>query len=171
MTDLADCHGDRIATTEARSEGFYWVVLGRNPPEIAYWERGEWCGVIIAPDGIQAEGKMSSTMQDGLMWRCVACGERNFNHYENCVSCGRARLAGDDERRQRPLGVQAAPGTGRMTQRKRTPAHDFRHPRIATASPSAWSGGDPRHIDREGGRMIELPARVGRPSSARWAAW
>jgi hypothetical protein len=22
--------------------GFYWVVLGRNPPEIAYWERGEW---------------------------------------------------------------------------------------------------------------------------------
>ena len=67
------------------------MVLGRNPPEIAYWERGEWCGVIIAPDGIQAEGKMSSTMQDGLMWRCVACGEFNFNHYENCVSCGRAR--------------------------------------------------------------------------------
>ena len=32
----------RIATTEARPEGFYWVVLGRNPPEIAYWERGEW---------------------------------------------------------------------------------------------------------------------------------
>ena len=33
---------DRIATTEARLEGFYWVILGRNPPEIAYWERGEW---------------------------------------------------------------------------------------------------------------------------------
>ena len=33
---------DRIATTEAREEGFYWVVLGRNPPEIAYSERGEW---------------------------------------------------------------------------------------------------------------------------------
>jgi hypothetical protein len=32
----------RIATTEVRQEGFYWVVLGRNPPEIAYWERGEW---------------------------------------------------------------------------------------------------------------------------------
>ena len=30
----------RIGTTEARQEGFYWVVLGRNPPEIAYWERG-----------------------------------------------------------------------------------------------------------------------------------
>jgi len=27
--------------TEAREEGFYWVVLGQNPPEIAYWERGE----------------------------------------------------------------------------------------------------------------------------------
>ncbi|HET7881600.1 MAG TPA: hypothetical protein VFL55_11990 [Acetobacteraceae bacterium] len=27
---------------EIRDEGFYWVVLGQNPPEIAYWERGEW---------------------------------------------------------------------------------------------------------------------------------
>ena len=37
---------DRIATPEPREEGFYWVVLGQNPPEIAYWERGEWwlCG-------------------------------------------------------------------------------------------------------------------------------
>ena len=25
-----------------REEGFYWVVLGQNPPEIAYWERSEW---------------------------------------------------------------------------------------------------------------------------------
>ena len=25
-----------------RLEGFYWVILGQNPPEIAYWERGEW---------------------------------------------------------------------------------------------------------------------------------
>ena len=33
---------DRIATTEVRQEGFYWVILGQNPPEIAYWERGEW---------------------------------------------------------------------------------------------------------------------------------
>ena len=31
-----------VATTEARLEGFYWVILGQNPPEIAYWERGEW---------------------------------------------------------------------------------------------------------------------------------
>jgi hypothetical protein len=31
--------GDKL---EAREEGFYWVELGHNPPEIAYWERGEW---------------------------------------------------------------------------------------------------------------------------------
>jgi hypothetical protein len=45
---------DQIATTEARSEGFYWVVLGQNPPEIAYWERGEWWlagGSVAAPRG------------------------------------------------------------------------------------------------------------------------
>jgi hypothetical protein len=33
---------ERIATTEVRQEGFYWVILGQNPPEIAYWERGGW---------------------------------------------------------------------------------------------------------------------------------
>lgn len=38
VTDLAD----RTGATEAREEGFYWVILGQNPPEIAYWERGEW---------------------------------------------------------------------------------------------------------------------------------
>ena len=32
----------RVGMTEAREEGFYWVILGQNPPEIAYWERGEW---------------------------------------------------------------------------------------------------------------------------------
>ena len=29
--NIADPHGDRIATTEARLEGFYWVILGQNP--------------------------------------------------------------------------------------------------------------------------------------------
>ena len=29
--------------TQAREEeGFYRVVPGQNPPEIAYWQRGEW---------------------------------------------------------------------------------------------------------------------------------
>jgi hypothetical protein len=27
---------------EALEEGFYWVILGQNPPEVAYLERGEW---------------------------------------------------------------------------------------------------------------------------------
>jgi hypothetical protein len=34
--------GNREVATQAREEGFYWVILGQNPPEIAYWERGEW---------------------------------------------------------------------------------------------------------------------------------
>ena len=42
MTDPADRHGDRIAHIEARKEGFYWVILGQNPPEVAFWERGQW---------------------------------------------------------------------------------------------------------------------------------
>ena len=29
-------------TAPVLEEGFCWVVLGQNPPEIAYWERGEW---------------------------------------------------------------------------------------------------------------------------------
>jgi hypothetical protein len=27
---------------QTREEGFYWVSLGQNRPEIAYWERGRW---------------------------------------------------------------------------------------------------------------------------------
>jgi hypothetical protein len=27
---------------EVRAEGFYWVILGQNPPEIAHWEGDEW---------------------------------------------------------------------------------------------------------------------------------
>jgi hypothetical protein len=29
-----------------RPEGYYWVRLGQNPPEVAYWQGGEWwlCG-------------------------------------------------------------------------------------------------------------------------------
>ena len=36
--DLTDLHGARIATTEARLEGFYWVILGQNPPVIVVLE-------------------------------------------------------------------------------------------------------------------------------------
>jgi hypothetical protein len=41
MNDRDDLRGERIATAEARPDGFYWVVLGHNPPEIAYWGHGE----------------------------------------------------------------------------------------------------------------------------------
>jgi hypothetical protein len=34
-----------------------------------------------------------SSNSDSLMWRCTACGERSFDHYENCASCGCARPA------------------------------------------------------------------------------
>ena len=39
---MSDPDDSRIGTTEARSEGFYWVVLGQSPPEVACWARGEW---------------------------------------------------------------------------------------------------------------------------------
>ena len=70
--DLTDFRGNRIATTEARLEGFYWVILGQNPPEIAYWERGEWW---LAGDA-------------------------------------KPLVPGGGDCRQRPAGVQAAPGAG-----------------------------------------------------------
>jgi hypothetical protein len=33
---------DERPDRHARAEGFYWVVLGQNPPEVAFWERGQW---------------------------------------------------------------------------------------------------------------------------------
>jgi hypothetical protein len=39
--DLTDPHSAAVAVQEAQ-EGFYWVVLGQSPPEIAYWVSGEW---------------------------------------------------------------------------------------------------------------------------------
>ena len=41
---------DRIGTTEARAEGFYCVILGRDPPVIASWARGEgWLAGDLKP--------------------------------------------------------------------------------------------------------------------------
>ena len=40
LIQMSDADDHR--TTEARAEGFYWVVFGQNPPEIASWKRGEW---------------------------------------------------------------------------------------------------------------------------------
>ena len=34
------------STPPATEEGYYWVILGQNPPEIAFCQGGEWwlCG-------------------------------------------------------------------------------------------------------------------------------
>jgi hypothetical protein len=57
---------DRTATTEARPEGFYWVVLGLNRPEIASWERGEWW-LAGDPEPWQPEG--CSVVSDRLVFK------------------------------------------------------------------------------------------------------
>ena len=62
---MADLH-DRIGTTEARPEGFYWVVLGRNPPEIAYWERGEWW---LASDPKPWQPEPATVVSDRLVFK------------------------------------------------------------------------------------------------------
>jgi hypothetical protein len=64
--DLTDLHGDRLATAEARLEGFYWVVLGRNPPKIAYWERGEWW---LAGDSRPWQPEAVSVASERLVFR------------------------------------------------------------------------------------------------------
>jgi hypothetical protein len=43
-SDETDRHqiGEGSSGSASREESSYWVILGQNPPEIAYWERGEW---------------------------------------------------------------------------------------------------------------------------------
>ena len=50
----------------AREEGFYWVVLGQNPPEIAYWERGEWW---LAGDARPWQPAAVNVFSDKLVFR------------------------------------------------------------------------------------------------------
>ena len=50
----------------AREEGFYWVVLGQNPPEIAYWERGEWW---LAGDARPWQPDAVNVLSDKLVFR------------------------------------------------------------------------------------------------------
>ena len=57
---------ERIATTEARFEGFYWVILGANPPEIAYWERGEWW---LAGDARPWQAEAVTVASDRLVFK------------------------------------------------------------------------------------------------------
>ena len=66
---------ERIATTEARLEGFYWVVTRSEPPEIAYWERGEWvargrCEAVAAGGGDRRQralGVQAAIVVGGVM--------------------------------------------------------------------------------------------------------
>ena len=57
---------DQIGTTEAREKGFYWVILGQNPPEIAYWERGEWW---LAGDSKPWQADAVTVASDRLMFK------------------------------------------------------------------------------------------------------
>ena len=50
----------------AHEEGFYWVVLGQNPPEIAYWERGEWW---LAGDARPWQPNAVNVLSDKLVFR------------------------------------------------------------------------------------------------------
>jgi hypothetical protein len=51
---------------EAREEGFYRVVLGQNPLEIAYWERGEWW---LAGDSKPWQQDAVEVLSDKLVFR------------------------------------------------------------------------------------------------------
>jgi hypothetical protein len=57
---------NRIDAAEPRPEGFYWVVLGQNPPEIAYWERGEWW---LAGDARPWQAEAVTVLSDRLVFR------------------------------------------------------------------------------------------------------
>jgi len=61
---------DRIATTETRLEGFYWVILGQNPPEIAYWVARGRCEAVAAGGGDRrkrAPGVQAAIVAGGVM--------------------------------------------------------------------------------------------------------
>ena len=43
----------------------HWVILGQNPPEIAYWERGEWW---LAGDAKPWHPEAVTTVSDRLVF-------------------------------------------------------------------------------------------------------
>jgi hypothetical protein len=43
-----------------------WVILGQNPPEIAYWERGEWW---LAGDARPWQADAVTVLSDRLVFR------------------------------------------------------------------------------------------------------
>jgi hypothetical protein len=59
----APAAGSRVY--EAREEGYYWVVLGRKPPE-TYWERGEWW---LAADATPWQQEAVTVVSERLAFR------------------------------------------------------------------------------------------------------
>ena len=55
-----------VDAVRTRAEGFYWVVLGQNPPEIAYWERREWW---LAGDPTPWQPQAVTVVSDRLIFR------------------------------------------------------------------------------------------------------
>ena len=55
-----------VDAVPTRAEGFYWVVLGQNPPEIARWERGEWW---LAGDAKPWQHEVVTVASDRLIFR------------------------------------------------------------------------------------------------------
>jgi hypothetical protein len=51
---------------EARDEGFYWVILGQNPPEVAYWDHGAW--LLVGRDDLWRPDAVT-VVSDRLVFR------------------------------------------------------------------------------------------------------
>jgi hypothetical protein len=74
-----------VDAVPTRGEGFYWVVLGQNPPEVAYWERGEWW---LAGDAKPWQPEAVTVISDRLILDHEQhCG--NSRHQtESVLTCG-----------------------------------------------------------------------------------
>ena len=62
--------------SDVGEEGFYWVILGQNPPEIAYWERGEdWDFTTAA-----LQGSSFYKLPKVLQWFSGNIGYHHIHH-------------------------------------------------------------------------------------------
>ena len=132
----------------AREEGFYWVVLGHNSPEIAYWERGEWW---LAGDARPRRPDTVTVLSDKLVFnpRPTPAG-RNLWH-----PCRVRRGPQEDRHRsmKRPRNVPATSVEG--------PCHD--RPSLAAACGSTFTSPNEGQYGRENEprdfNIVSLPLR------------